>query len=65
MVFKHLLGLPKDFLRSLVLSPTGIKITDMEEAYLFKSVSNLLIAGQPSSKNYPIAKNFAKKLSFY
>jgi hypothetical protein len=37
----------------------------MEEAYLFKSLGNLLIASQLSSQNYSIAKNFEKQLGLY
>jgi hypothetical protein len=64
MVFKLLLRLHKDFSGSLILSPTETRITDMEQAYLYKSLGHLLIASIPSSQNYPIAKNFAKQLSF-
>jgi hypothetical protein len=37
----------------------------MEEAYLFKSLGNLLITSQPGLQNYPIAKNFEKQLGYY
>jgi hypothetical protein len=65
MVFKQSLRLPKDFLRFLILSPTGIGITDMDEAYLFKLLADLPIASQPSSQNHQIAENFANQHSFY
>jgi hypothetical protein len=65
MVLKHSLGLPQDFPRSCILSLTRIGITDMEEAYLLKSLGDLLIASQTCSHNYPIAKNFKKPLGSY
>jgi hypothetical protein len=65
MVLKHSLCHRKDFLRSLILSPTRIRITDMEEAYLFQLLGDLLIASQPNTENYTIAKNFEKHLAFY
>jgi hypothetical protein len=65
MVLKYSLRLSKDFPRSLNLSPTGIGITDMEEAYLFKSLGDLLVASQPNLQNYTIAKNFKKQLGFH
>jgi hypothetical protein len=49
---KHSQHIPKYCPHSLILSPTGIGITDMEEAHLFKSLRYLLIASQLSSQNY-------------
>jgi hypothetical protein len=62
-VVKNHLNLPKDFLRTKILSPTTINITDKEQTFLFKSLGDLLIASRIDLQNYMNSINYKNQLN--
>jgi hypothetical protein len=50
--------------QSFTLATTGQQITDLEQIYIFKSLSNLVILTQKNSPNHEIAKPYFKQISY-
>jgi hypothetical protein len=63
-VIKNHLNLPKDFLQTIILSPTAINKSNIERTYLFKSLGDLLIGIHINSQNYMNSINYINQLNY-
>jgi Reverse transcriptase (RNA-dependent DNA polymerase) len=61
---KKKLRLPKDFPTAFIFSKFAFDATGAEKTYLRKSVSDLLVALQPTSRNRKLATAFVAQLSY-